>query len=358
MSNFHSTKVFSLAELGWNKRFQQQLTLDEWQTYMPARVVAQHKTELQLLTQQGPLTIKAPIDSTVHDTRLTVGDWLLLDSQHNLYRRLSRSSVFRRKAAGGKLEQQLIAANVDTVLIVSSLNDDFNLNRLERYLVLAHEAGAEPVVVLTKADLCTTQQKQQCIAQLHSLNNLLMVVALNALDAEVKQQLAPWCKIGQTLALLGSSGVGKSTLVNTLLGENSQQTQTIREDDSKGHHTTTGRSLHILPGQTGIVLDTPGMRELQLANSEQGIAETFRDILQLANQCKFSDCKHDNEPGCAVQLAIEQGELTSRRLSSYLKLQREDVINSATLAQRRSQDRKREKFYRSVQSDMKRLKNR
>ena len=308
---------YSLAELGWNNTFQQQLSLQEWEAYRPARVFQQHKSEILVLTEIGALSIKSPVGSEADYLHLTVGDWLLLDSEQRIVRALERSSVFSRKAAGSKVEEQLIAANVDTLLIVCSLNKDFNLNRIERYLVLAHEAGVEPLIVLSKADLCeTADQVENYISQIQALDSFLTVIALNALDPQDIQQLSPWCKIGKTIALLGSSGVGKSTLVNALLGSNEQATSGIREDDSKGHHTTTGRSLHVMPAG-GIVLDTPGMRELQLANSGDGLEVTFADILELSVGCRFADCQHENEPGCAVLSAIESGTLPMRRLQSF-----------------------------------------
>ncbi|MCW8853828.1 MAG: ribosome small subunit-dependent GTPase A, partial [Gammaproteobacteria bacterium] len=276
---------------------------------------------------------------------MTVGDWLLLDDRGQFHRLLQRLSLFSRKAAGTKVATQLIAANIDSVFIVSSLNQDFNLNRIERYLVMANEAGVEPVVVLTKLDCCT--HPEDYIQQVQRIDPMLAVVAVNSLDSDSVSQLGDWCAPGKTVALLGSSGVGKSTLTNTLSGEAIQQTRGIREDDDKGRHTTTGRSLHLLPAG-GLLLDTPGMRELQLAACEQGIEETFKDIAELASECKFSDCQHQNEPGCAVQAEIKAGRLDERRLSSYLKLMKEQAFNSATLAEKRAKDRDLGRYYRSV----------
>ena len=229
--------------------------------------------------------------------------------------------------------------------MVSSLNQDFNLNRIERYLALANEAGVEPVVVLTKADCC--ENPQSYTQQVQALDQLLMVVTVNSLDPDSVNKLEPWCCTGKTVALLGSSGVGKSTLLNTLSGKTVQLTHSIREDDDKGRHTTTGRSLHLLP-TGGLLLDTPGMRELQLANCEHGIEETFTDIRELATQCKFTDCQHQNEPGCSVRAAINAGKLDERRLTSYLKLMREQAFNQATLAEKRARDRSLGRYYRSV----------
>ena len=236
---------------------------------------------------------------------------------------------------------------MSTLFIVCALNDDFNLSRIERYLATSNEAEVEPVIVLTKADLVTdAEEKRQ---QVQQLDPLLMVEMLNALDGEQYTPLSSWCKSGSTVAFMGSSGVGKSTLVNGLLGESVQLTGGIRESDSKGRHTTTGRSMHFLPSG-GVLIDTPGMRELQLFDCADGVAETFSDIEALAEKCRFSDCQHDSEPGCAVINAIETGQLEQRRLNNYLKLMREQQRNSATLAERRASYKQQTKMYRNIQT--------
>lgn len=272
----------------------------------------------------------------------------MLDEAGGFNRLLDRLSLFSRKAAGSKVAAQNIAANVDTVFIVSSLNSNFSLNRIERYLALAHEAGVEPVVVLTKADMC--DDLQGFVQQVRALDRMLMVEAVNGLDADSVSVLSHWCGVGKTVAFLGSSGVGKSTLINTLLGQTEQETAAIREQDSKGRHTTTARSLHFMPNG-GMLLDTPGMRELQLADCERGVEETFAEVAELAAQCRFSDCQHQSEPGCMIQKAIKQGELDQRRLDNYLKLLREQAFNGATLAEKRSKDRDFSKMVRSVMSE-------
>ena len=280
-----------------------------------------------------------------------MGDWVLLDQEDGFQRHLDRASHFSRKAAGTKVARQLIAANIDHVFIVSSLNQDFNLNRIERYLAFANEAGVESVVVLTKLDQCTTPETY--IEALNAMDAFLAAVTVNALDTESVAVLTEWCGVGKTVALLGSSGVGKSTLVNTLLGETTQGTQPIRADDAKGRHTTTHRSLHLLPSG-GLLLDTPGMRELQLADCEQGVEETFAEIVELAHRCRFSDCTHESEPGCAVRAAIDAGTLGERRLISYQKLMREQAFNAATLAEKRAHGRALGRFYRSVMKEKQR----
>jgi len=335
--------ALTLAQLGWRPFFQQQLSLEQWD-YPVARVIAQHRNRLELLGEAG----RRGLDLHPDMPGMTVGDWLVLSPTGQFEKLLERQSLFRRKAAGSKVGEQLIAANVDTLFIVTSLNDDFNLNRIERYLSLANEAGAEPVIVLSKADLCDDPEAFR--SQVQALDSLLVVETINCLDAGEIHKLSPWCKTGNTVALMGSSGVGKSTLVNTLLGKPVQSTGAIREDDSKGRHITTGRSLHRIP-QGGLLLDTPGMRELQIASCDTGVSTTFADIASLAEQCRFGDCQHNGEPGCAVQQAIDQGELQARRLANYQKLMREQAFNSATLAEKRAREKRFGKMIKAVLSE-------
>lgn len=332
-----------LSNLGWQTFFQQQLTLDEWDECLVGRVSRQERSQLDVLTSHGhqfvPLNRQMPA--------LTVGDWIVLSREGQFRRLLKRLSLFSRKAAGTAASVQLIAANVDTVFIVCSLNQDFNLNRIERYLVLANQAKVEPVVVLSKKDMCSNPADY--VEQVSALNPLLSVLAVNSLDPESVSELEPWCQAGKTVAFLGSSGVGKSTLINSLSGEPVQRTEAIRSGDDKGRHTTTGRSLHLMPSG-GLLLDTPGMREIQLANCELGVGETFSEITELARQCRFADCQHQGEPGCRLQQAIQDGVLDERRLASYRKLLKEQAFNEATLEERRKRDRKFGRLIRSVQA--------
>ncbi|MGF1759850.1 ribosome small subunit-dependent GTPase A [Photobacterium sagamiensis] len=343
------TNSISLPELGWRPFFQQQLSLDEFEQTRIMRVMAQHRSQLDLMTEQGNFHL--PVTSSM--PTITVGDWLLVDEQGHFIRLLDRISEFSRKAAGSKIDAQLIAANVDTVFIISSLNDDFNLSRIERYLALTNEAGVEPVIVLTKADCC--DNPQTFVRQVQELDPMLLVETVNGLDRNSVTVLEPWCKTGRTVAFVGSSGAGKSTLINSLQEKQDQATGDIRHDDSKGRHTTTSRSLHVMTAG-GLLLDTPGMRELQLSNCEQGITATFADIYSLAEQCRFSDCQHQGEPGCAVREAIDIGELNERRLVNYLKLNREQAINGASIAEKRARSRNLGKYYRSVQNESRKRK--
>ncbi|WP_407333371.1 ribosome small subunit-dependent GTPase A [Enterovibrio sp. 27052020O] len=331
----------TLVDLGMRPFFQQQLTLEELEHCSLGRVIEHHKTEVVVLAGQDALrlSLNPNIDG------ICVGDWVVFNGER-LLRVLERQSLFQRKAVGSARARQLIAANIDTVFIVSSLNDDFSLNRIERYLALAKETNVEPVIVLTKADLCADADDHR--QQVQSLDSLLSVYCVNALASDELDVLKSYCRRGRTVAFLGSSGVGKSTLVNGLLGSEQMDTGEIREQDSKGRHTTTYRAIKWLP-EGGLLMDTPGMRELQLSDAKEGIKLTFADIESLASQCRFQDCQHQNEPGCAVLDALEKGEISTRRLDNFHKLLREDAYNSATLAQKRAKDRAFSKMVNTVQ---------
>ncbi|MEZ9232953.1 ribosome small subunit-dependent GTPase A [Vibrio amylolyticus] len=334
----------SLVQLGWRPYFQQQLSLDDLDAYQVGRVLEQHRSQLVVMSEQG----QVKLTFTPNHDRACVGDWVLFDNEHRLHKLLERQSLFQRKAPGSKVDTQLIAANIDSVFIVCSLNDDFNLSRIERFLAIAKEADVEPVIILTKADLCPeVEEKRQ---QVQLLDPFLMVHAINTLDASHLAELSHYCKTGKTIAFLGSSGVGKSTLVNGLMGEQVMETGAIREDDSKGRHTTTYRAIKWMP-QGGLLMDTPGMRELQLSDCEQGVSDTFGEITQLAEQCRFSDCSHGAEPGCAIQAALDDGSLEERRFTSYQKLMREQAFNSATLAEKRAKDKAFGKMISTIQTE-------
>jgi ribosome biogenesis GTPase / thiamine phosphate phosphatase len=261
-----------------------------------------HRDRLDLLSAAGPLSL-SPGHGAPTGT-FAVGDWVLTDASRHV-RRLDRRSLLARRAAGSGAGEQLIAANVDTLFVTTSCNADFNPARIERYLALAAEAGTEAVIVLTKADLAAGDRNHARMAE--RLARGVVAVELDARDPGAAEQLAPWCKAGRTVALLGSSGVGKTTLANTLTGRQ-DDTAAIREDDAKGRHTTTFRALRPLSAG-GWLIDTPGMRELRLADVADGIDAVFDDVTELAARCRFRDCAHEAEPGCAVRAAIEEGRL-------------------------------------------------
>jgi len=323
-----------LADLGWRSFFSTQLSAEETLQCRPVRVMAVHRGKVAVAGAGLECLISSHIaGSQGEEDRPTVGDWLLIDpASLEPTRILDRASLFKRRAPGGDRRLQLVAANVDTLFIVASCNQDFNVPRLERYLVLAREVDVTPVVVLTKVDLTDTPERFREAAR--GLQPGLQVEAVNARDPEDVSRLAALCGKGETVALLGSSGVGKSTLVNTLRGSDSIATQAVRERDGKGRHTTTVREMHRLD-HGGWLLDTPGMRELQISDAASGLAEVFDDIVLLTLGCRFANCTHSTEPGCAVQSAMAEGTLTPDRLERWRKLLAEDSVNTGSLAERR-----------------------
>lgn len=324
----------SLADLGWSDFFAHQLS--DADLGSPARVCAIHRTRLDAITPQGQVTLVP--NGPAGD--FAVGDWVLYNKDQ-VTRLLDRKGLIQRRAAGETMRPQLVAANVDTLGIVTSCNADFNPARLERYAAMAAQADVLPLVILTKADQvedATTFRKQA-----EAISPLITAITLNAKDPEDAIRLNPWCSNGETLALLGSSGVGKTTLQNVLTGVH-EATQGIREMDAKGRHTTTARYLRAtLSG--GWLIDTPGMRELGLTDTSEGIDAVFDDIADLALQCRFSDCGHETEPGCAIRAALADGTIDMDRIERWRKLQREEAHNNASIAQSRSRSKQMNKLY-------------
>lgn len=338
-----------LETLGWRNFFAAQIDPDS--SHEPARVMAVHRDRLDIAGDGYSMSV--PVSGRRAGQPVAIGDWVMVDRDvPRVERVLDRFGVFKRGAAGTSHTVQLIAANVDTLFVVTSANRDFNIARLERYLAIAHDAGAFPVVVITKAD--TVESVEEFVTRAGSLMPGLLVEALDARDPRQVERLRPWCGPGQTVALLGSSGVGKSTLINTLTGAG-QDTRAVRIDDQRGRHTTTSRSMHSLP-QGGWLMDTPGMRELQLVDVGDALDDVFNDVAALAADCRFSDCGHDGEPGCAVQAAIEDGTLDPERLRRFRKLLSEHRRNTETVAERRARDRSLGQFYKSVLSGKRKLK--
>ncbi len=312
----------NLRSLGWSPFFAQQISPTE-RSLHPLRVVAIHRTghrlsdgELECRIHLGRYWYRQPVED-----RPTVGDWVLADpGRRKIVRCLERSNILRRMAAGPKADVQLIGANVDGLFVVTSCNAEFSTARLQRFLALAGGAGIEPLIVLTKADLAKAPVR--FLQQAEQVAGGVAIKTVDARDAATLAGVRTRLQAGRTVALLGSSGVGKSTLLNTLAGRSLQETRPIREQDAKGRHTTTYRSLNRLP-DGALVLDGPGMRELGVAVAEEELSEVYDEIEALASRCRFADCRHQTEPDCAIRAAVQAGELDSKRLRSYFKLQRE-----------------------------------
>lgn len=316
----------NLKNYGLNEHFEQETTL--YKGLFIARVIEQHRDLYKVVGENGVIDASVSGKFAYHANDQTsypaVGDWVMIDRLdgnignaiiHNILR---RKSVFARKSAGTENAGQVIAANIDTIFICMSLNADFNFRRIERYLTIAWDSMATPVIVLTKSDLCfDIPQKRNDIA---SVSMGVQVITCSSENGNGFDKINAHIGQGKTIAFVGSSGVGKSTLINRLMGQDLLATRAIREDDAKGRHTTTHRQLLLLPNG-GIVIDTPGMRELQIYAGN--LSKTFEDIEEIAARCKFGDCNHGAEPGCAIREAIENGTLSEKRFESYQKLQRE-----------------------------------
>lgn len=330
--------AYSLARLGWRAFHSQQLTLEELDTAYPARVSSVHRSGLTVISERGTASVSVPPRiAEAAEVGITVGDWVLVEKDApRVARRIEPGSVIVRSAAGTGHRQQAIAANLDTLFVVTSCNEDFNPSRLERYLAVAFDAQVTPVIVLTKTDLC--EQVEHYLRQAAALSQGIAVVAVNATQPTCAAALEPWLHAGQTVAFVGSSGVGKSTLVNTLTGA-AQATAGIREDDSKGRHTTSAREMFALDSGAWVI-DTPGMRELKVGAVQTGIESVFENIEALAANCRFRDCRHESEAGCAVLAAVASGQLDERRLASYHKLQREAAHAAMTKHERHARERK------------------
>lgn len=305
----------TLEELGWSSHFSEAFRPYENESCIPARVCIAHRAEYWTLTPSGEF--QASLSGKLRHAEMlpAVGDWVVLREGRVIEAVLPRRTQFSRKQAGARTEEQVLAANLDVLFVVAGLDGDFNLRRLERYLLLAWESGAAPVLVLNKADL--HPDPGSALAQARSIAFGAPVVLGSAMTGEGLDGLALNMNRGQTGALIGSSGAGKSTIVNHLLGHERQQVRAVREHDSRGRHTTTRRELIPMPGGW-MLMDLPGLRELQLWGSGEGMEKSFPEVTEIAAQCRFRDCRHEGEPGCAVAETVDE-----ERLQSYRKLRRE-----------------------------------
>lgn len=313
------------------------------------RVIAEHKGSYKVTTDIDTLIAKVPgkllYSSQGRESYPAVGDWVVLDRNDSssgdaiINKILPRKSKLSRKISGNTIEEQIIAVNIDTIFICMSLNRDFNLRRLERYISISWDSGATPVVILTKADLC--EDLDDKLSEVYNTAIGIEVLVVSSLKDSGIDKVKSIITNGSTIAFLGSSGVGKSTLINKLLEEDKQLVSNISEFNDKGRHTTTHRELIPLPFN-GAVIDTPGMRELQLLDNSDGIDDSFSDIQELSNRCRFSNCNHNTEPGCAVKEAIENGTLSLDRFNSYKKLKKEALFMESKINKSLKSEKKKE----------------
>jgi ribosome biogenesis GTPase len=352
--------LFSLFDLGFGPDFQSQFDTLSDSSLVPARVVLEHGSRYLTLTTAGEVeAVLAGRWTFASEERPAVGDWVALQPGQpgRIVHLFQRRSWLVRQAAGRRTQAQVLAANVDKVFVVTSTGRDFNPRRVERYLVAVQGGGAEPIVVLNKADLC--QDPDSLVAELGAIAPGVPVLGVSALHASGLEALRVHLHAGCTVAVVGSSGVGKSTLINRLLGQEVLVTGEVSKRDEKGQHTTTHRELLPVPledGSLAMLVDTPGLRELQLWAQASSLSSVFADIEALAEECRFRDCTHEHEPGCAVQEAVAHGELDADRLSSLHKLAREQQHQAARHDSRlREEQRRKEKQFGRLSREINRL---
>jgi ribosome biogenesis GTPase len=346
----------TLEALGLHAWFKDRMNLEKLNAYSLARVLAVNKDNY--IIRDDEKEVRAEITGRLMlsaDSGLdfpTVGDWVYVkyfdeDSFAVIHEIFPRRTVLRRKTSGRKIDYQLIAANIDTAFIMQSLDSNFNVRRLERYLVMIHEGGIHPVVFLSKSDLLSRQTLEERLVEIRTSMPDVRVSSFSNLDAEDIEKVRECFKPGETYCLLGSSGVGKTTLLNNLLGEEVFKTQPLRVIEGKGRHTTTRRQLSFL-SNGAMIVDTPGMRELGNIGAESGLDETFDEIVRLTEECRFTDCTHEVEDGCAVLAALASGILSADRYKSYIKMKKEFAFHERSYYEKRQRDKVFGKLCKSV----------
>jgi len=348
-----------LENIGYSDWFKDRADNDKIAAHGIARVVCVHKDSFTVT--KGGEEIFAELSGNLlycsesASDLPTTGDWVYADfydddSHAIIYGVLPRKTLLKRKAAGKQVDFQLIAANIDVALMIQSLNENFNLRRLERYLVMVNESGIEPVILLSKSDLLAAEQIEDIKKKVLQIAPDTTVIAFSNLNHDELASITGLLKSKLSYCLLGSSGVGKTTLLNSIIGNNHFETKTVSKVQSKGRHTTTSRQLVRLKSGA-MIIDTPGMRELGSMSVDDGLDETFSELLELSQNCKFGNCSHSNEKGCAVLAAIEAGDLSESRYNNYLKMKRESDFNQMSYLEKRRKDKNFGKMVKSVMKD-------